>query len=136
MTARLLLIDDDDADMRALVRATLERDFPDALELAEGRELFWHLLRASFVGARTPARDLVIVADIRMPAYTGLEVLGAWQDESLAVPCVVITSFPDDDVRARVAELGATLVAKPFTRSALREAVRTTARRSRRAKEI
>ena len=131
MTAPLLLIADDDADMRALVRATLERDYPDALELADGRELFWHLLRTSFGPAARAPRDLVIVADLRMPAYSGLEVLDAWHDDAQAVPCVVITSFPDDEVRARVAELGATLVPKPFTRGALREAVRTAARRAR-----
>jgi DNA-binding response OmpR family regulator len=129
MTAPLLLIADDDADMRVLVRTTLQRDYPEALELTDGRELFWHLLRASFANARP--RDLVIVADIRMPAYTGLDVLDAWQDETRAVPCIVITSFPDDHVRARVAELGATLVSKPFTRGALRDAVRTATRRSR-----
>jgi DNA-binding response OmpR family regulator len=136
VSAPLLLIADDDADMRALVRRTLERDYPEALELADGRELFWHLLRASFVAARTPARDLVIVADIRMPAYSGLEVLDAWQDEARGVPCVVITSFPDDDVRARVTELGATLVPKPFTRGVLRDAVRAAARRSPRPREV
>jgi DNA-binding response OmpR family regulator len=129
VTAPLLLIADDDADMRALVRATLQRDYPDALELVDGRELFWHLLRTSFANARP--RDLVIVADIRMPAYSGLEVLDAWQDETRAVPCIVITSFPDEDVRARVAGMGATLVAKPFTRGTLRDAVRAATRRSR-----
>jgi CheY-like chemotaxis protein len=124
MTSALLVIADDDADMRSLVRATLRSDFPDAIELASGRELFWHLLRASFASTRMPARPMLVVADVRMPGYTGLEVLDAWQNDARDVPFVVITSFPDDSVRARVAELGATLVTKPFTRAALREGVR------------
>jgi len=122
VTAPLLLIADDDADMRALVRSTLRPDYPDALEVVDGRELFWQLMRASFTRDGRE-RPIVVIADIRMPAYTGLEVLDAWHGEQGALPVVVITSFPDDDVRARVAELGATLLPKPFTRARLRQAV-------------
>jgi CheY-like chemotaxis protein len=131
VTAPLLVIADDDADMRSLVRAALAGEFPDAIELASGRDLFWHLLRASFASIRAPARPLLVVADVRMPGYTGLEVLDAWQNDDRDVPFVVITSFPDESVRARVAELGATLVPKPFTRAALRDAVRDARRRVR-----
>jgi CheY-like chemotaxis protein len=131
VTSPLLVIADDDADMRSLVRAALAGEFPDAIELASGRDLFWHLLRASFASIRAPARPLLVVADVRMPGYTGLEVLDAWQNDDRDVPFVVITSFPDESVRARVAELGATLVPKPFTRAALRDAVRDARRRVR-----
>lgn len=130
MTAPLLLIADDDADMRALVRSTLRPDYPDALELADGRELFWQLMRASF-SRDGHDRPVVVVADIRMPAYTGIEVLTAWQGEQPHMPVVVITSFPDDDVRRRVAELGATLLPKPFTRARLRQVVHDVQRRGR-----
>jgi len=131
VTAPLLLIADDDADMRALVRSTLRPDYPDALELVDGRELFWQLMRASFTRDGRE-RPVVVVADVRMPAYTGLEVLDAWHGEQAAVPVVVITAFPDDDVRTRVAKLGATLLPKPFTRARLRQVVREVGR-SRRA---
>lgn len=121
MTGPLLVIADDDPDMRALVRDTLASEFPNVLELADGRELFWHLMRAEFAG--TAARGLVIVTDVRMPAYNGLDVLDAWQEARPGEPVVVITAFPDDRVRARVARLGGHLVPKPFTRAALRRAV-------------
>ena len=130
MSSPLLVIADDDADMRSLVRVTLAAEFPDAIELASGRDLFWHLLRASFASVRAPARPMLVVADVRMPGYTGLEVIDAWQNDDRDVPFVVITSFPDDSVRARVAELGATLVTKPFTRAALRDGVRAARRRA------
>jgi CheY-like chemotaxis protein len=130
VSSPLLVIADDDADMRSLVRATLAGEFPDAIELASGRDLFWHLLRASFASVRAPARPMLVVADVRMPGYTGLEVIDAWQNDDRDVPFVVITSFPDDSVRARVAELGATLVTKPFTRAALRDGVRAARRRA------
>jgi CheY-like chemotaxis protein len=128
VTAPLLLIADDDPDMRSLVRATLASEFHDVVEIGSGRDLFWQLLRRSIAQLRTP-RSLVVIADVRMPGYTGLEVLDAWQSNDRDVPFIVITSFPDDAVRAQVAELGATLVAKPFTRAALRDAVRDACRR-------
>lgn len=123
MTEPLLVIADDDADMRSLVRSTLHRDYPDALEVADGRDLFWQLVRHSFAPRGKELRELVIVADVRMPAYNGLDVLDAWQDTDDSAPIVVITSFPDDDVRERVEALGATLLPKPFTRAHLRAAV-------------
>ena len=127
MTAPLLVIADDDANMRALVRSMLRADYPDAVEVADGRELFWQLMRASFgIGVRD--RDLVIVTDVRMPAYSGLDVLDAWHDANQEVPIVVITSFPDDSVERRVARLQARLLAKPFTRGQLQHAVREATR--------
>ena len=130
MNDPLLVIADDDADMRTLVRSTLHAEYPDALEVGDGRDLFWQLVRHSFARRGQELRELVIVADVRMPAYNGLEVLDAWQDIDDETPIVVITSFPDDEVRERVARLGATLLAKPFTRAHLRAAV--TEARSRR----
>jgi len=130
MTSPTLVIADDDADMRALVRDVLRPEFPEAIEVVDGRQLFWHLMRASF-GARM-TRDLVIVTDLKMPTYSGLDVLDAWHDPSSATPMVVITAFPDDAVRRRASRLDATLLAKPFTRAQLRDAVREAVRRTRR----
>ena len=127
-----LLIADDDAGMRALVRSTLAPDLPDAIEASDGRELFWHLMRASFgVGARED--KLVLVVDVRMPAYNGLDVLESWHDRKRDVPIIVITSFPDERTRKRVARLSATLVEKPFARATLRQAVLDATKRAREA---
>jgi FixJ family two-component response regulator len=123
MSEPLLVIADDDADMRSLVRSTLHPDYPDAIEVADGRDLFWQLVRRSFARHGESLRDMVIVADVRMPAYNGLDVLDAWQDVDDEAPMVVITSFPDDEVRDRVERLGATLLPKPFSRAHLRAAV-------------
>ena len=122
-TAPLLVIADDDPNMRALVRTALQREYPNVVEAADGRALFWHLVRASFVRRGEQLRRLVVITDIRMPTYDGLDVLDAWQDGECDVPTVVITSFPDDIVRARVERLGATLLAKPFSRAKLRSVV-------------
>ncbi|MGE5181639.1 MAG: response regulator [Acidobacteriota bacterium] len=130
MTRPTLVIADDDANMRALVRETLRGELPDAIEAADGRELFWQLLRSSY-GVAGHARDLVIVADVRMPAYSGLDVLDAWHQEHARSPIVMITAFPDDRVRARAARLAAAVVAKPFSRAQLQVAVSDALRRAR-----
>jgi DNA-binding NtrC family response regulator len=131
MTSPTLVIADDDADMRALVRDVLRPEFPHAIEVEDGRQLFWHLMRTSF-GAARMSRDLVIVTDLKMPTYSGLDVLDAWHDPADATPMVVITAFPDDAVRRRASRLDALLLAKPFSRAQLRDAVREAVRRRRR----
>lgn len=118
-----LVIADDDANMRALVRATLQGEYEDVVEVGDGRELFWRLVRASFARRGEELRRLVVITDVRMPGYDGLDVLDAWQDGPSDVPTIVITSFPDDAVRARVEQLGAVLLPKPFTRATLRAVV-------------
>lgn len=125
-----LIIADDNSAMRTLVRSTLHRDYPDVIEAADGRQLFWQLLRTSFVSSRKPAQ-LIVIADVFMPAYNGLDVLDAWHDRASNVPVIVITAFPDDRVRARVRKIGGILLPKPFTRTSLRDAVAEAARRSR-----
>lgn len=136
MTDIQLVIADDDADMRALVRSTLHADYPDAIEVVDGRDLFWHLVRATFSRRHGDVKDLVIVADVRMPAYDGIEVLDAWQEDGATdSPIVIITAFPDDETRERVRRLGATLLPKPFSRANLKAAVGEAARRAARAKQ-
>ncbi len=129
MSRPTLIVADDSADMRALVRSTLHRDYPDVIEAADGRQLFWHLLRTSFVTSGAARGRLVVIADVCMPAYDGLDVLDAWHDGAALVPVVVITSYPDDRVRARVERLGGILLPKPFSRTSLRDAVAQAARR-------
>lgn len=131
MTRPTLIVADDSADMRALVRATLRRDYPDVIEAADGRQLFWQLLRTSFVTAGHAQTPFVVIADVCMPTYDGLDVLDAWHDGSARVPVVVITSYPDERVRARVRRLGGILLPKPFSRTSLRDAVAQAARRLR-----
>ena len=130
MTEPLLVIADDDPNMRALVRSALRGSFPEAVEVSDGRGLLWHLVRSSFAKRGDDLRELVIVADVRMPEYNGLDVLDAWQDGESDAPIVIITSFPDDDTRARVEKLGATLLAKPFSRASLKAAVDAAAQRT------
>ncbi len=130
-----LIIADDSADMRWLVRSTLQPEFPDVLEAADGRQLFSLLLRTSLAAGSSEPAALVLIVDVRMPVYDGLEVLDAWQDDEPHIPVIVITSFPDDAVCAEVERLGAILLPKPFSRATLRRVVSDAARRARQRTE-
>ena len=130
-----LIIADDSADMRWLVRSTLQPEFTDVLEAADGRQLFSLLLRASLTEGSSEPAALVLIVDVRMPVYDGLEVLDAWQDDEPHIPVIVITSFPDDAVCAEVERLGAILLPKPFSRATLRRVVSDAARRARQRPE-
>ena len=116
-----LVIADDSAEMRWMVRAAIGAQFREVVEASDGRELFWVLLHDAF--ARTSEADTVVITDFVMPAYTGLDVLDAWTELEPRVPTILITAFPTALVRARAAELGVGLLAKPFTTTELRRAL-------------
>jgi FixJ family two-component response regulator len=120
-----LIIADDSPYMRWLVRSTLAPDYPEIAEAADGRELFGLLIKANVMSVRC-----VLVVDVRMPVYSGLEVLAAWRENEQPNPVIVITSFPDAPVEREVARLGGILLPKPFSTATLRQVVTEAARRS------
>jgi len=120
---RHLVIADDSAEMRQLVRDAVGPQFDDVIEVVDGRALFWALLRSSFLAADATAPELVLITDVAMPAYDGLQVLDAWRDAEHWVPTIVITAFPSESVRARAQDLGVILLAKPFSITTLRQLV-------------
>ena len=123
-TQRRLVIADDSAEMRWFVRSAIGREFREVVEAADGRELFWTLLRAQFSDKPLDLRGLVIITDLYMPAYDGLDVLDAWGELDHRVPTILITAFPSEAVRERAKALGIALLPKPFSTTALREALR------------
>jgi CheY-like chemotaxis protein len=117
-----LLVADDSAELRRLVRVAVGASYAEIIEAADGRGLFWSLVRAYYAQPSPAPRllNLVVLADVRMPVYDGLEVLEVWQKFQCHVPIVVITAYPDDRVRDRVTKLGGRLLAKPFSLRELR----------------
>jgi len=115
-----LLVADDCAETRRIVRAAVGSSYSEVIEVEDGRRLFWSLVRAYYAEPEPAHLNLVVVADILMPGYDGLEVLEAWQEFEAPVPIVVITNYADDRVRARVTKLGGRLLAKPFSLRDLR----------------
>ena len=118
---RCVIVADDSDEQRLLVCPIVEAMGFDVVEASSGREMFWALERCYRI--RHDA-DVIVIADVRMPVYNGLDVLEAWRGED-SYPLIVTTSFPDEQVAARVRGLGGILLAKPFSLSALRSAVET-----------
>jgi CheY-like chemotaxis protein len=113
----VLVADDDDAT-RTVLAESLRAAGYEVLEAANGRELFWAIETAT----HGKALDLV-VADVRMPAYSGLEVAEAWAEIGLP-KTILMTASPDASVRGRVENLGMHLVAKPCDAQELLRLVR------------
>jgi two-component system response regulator (stage 0 sporulation protein F) len=118
----LLVIADDSADMRWLIRTALTDSFDDAIEVADGRELFW-TVETLLAKHRPSDPRVLVVSDIYMPVYSGIDVLEAWQDRDWPFPLVAISSFPDAELRRRIRAIGGVLLPKPFTTRELRETV-------------
>jgi CheY-like chemotaxis protein len=117
-TRARLVVADDDEQMRALLIHVLTEEGYEVIEAADGKELT-ELLQA---GADRVNVDAVIT-DIRMPGMSGLDVLADLRTDDWSTPFIVITAFPDEDVAAESARLGAVAIfAKPF---GLRELVST-----------
>lgn len=106
----LVLLAEDDADFRDLLRSRLMREGFDVLEARNGDE-------ALALGAAPPAgeRLAVLVLDVRMPGVSGLDVVRELRSQGQQTPCVLVTAFPDSKLHALVARLPhTTLLAKPF----------------------
>jgi CheY-like chemotaxis protein len=112
-----LLIADDDAPMRALLRDMLRGLHIEIDEAANGWELLDRLANQG--------PHLAVITDLRMPAPSGLQVITMARVAGLETPFLLITAFPDASVRAAVDKLAAvSLLAKPFDRHELLAAIR------------
>jgi len=118
------VIADDSPEMRWLVRTAIGNDFTDVIEVGDGRELLWTLLRAEFAGSPEHPADSIVVTDLHMPGYDGLAVLDAWHDLAPNAPTIVITAFPSAAVHAAAERVGAFVLPKPFSTATLSWLVR------------
>jgi FixJ family two-component response regulator len=56
-----------------------------------------------------------VIADLQMPAMSGLDLLIVLRTQGYRAPFIFITAFPDESVRARALKAGAiAFLAKPF----------------------
>lgn len=127
--ASRVLLADDDAEMRAVLRIRLTKRGYAVTECRDGLDLLNHL--GSFL---IPAVELpsehgdfdVIISDIRMPGASGLEVLDGIAGSSALPPVILITAFGDEQTHAQAMRLGAAaLFNKPFDLDDLLDCVST-----------
>jgi two-component system, NtrC family, response regulator AtoC len=118
-----IVIAEDDFEMRRLVADCLRREGYEVHEVADGAELLVRIEDSFFLRCIPVPIDL-FVTDIRMPVYTGLEIVGGMREAGLEVPVVIMTAFGNPETRKKAEALGAALLDKPFKMEALRALVR------------
>jgi len=121
--ARTILVVEDDDEMRRLIARSLERAGYCVETARNGTEA------VGWLGLRAPEGSLenvpaLIVSDIRLPDFSGLDLLEVMVCALEDVPMILITGFPSRETYALAFELGAVRVLeKPFDLDALCAAV-------------
>jgi CheY-like chemotaxis protein len=106
---RLVLIADDDEDILALVRATIERSGHEVMAVGDG---------AAALSAMAERRPDLAVLDIAMPELDGLEVLRRLRadDATRDLPVILLTAQAQAaDVERGFATGASAYVRKPFS---------------------
>lgn len=109
--------------MRRLVVEALRKDGNDVTEVADGGAMLARLAEAVDDDPSLSSID-VIVTDLRMPRFNGLELVERLADARSAIPTILMTAFGDDETRRRAKNLGACYLEKPLSMAALCGAVR------------
>ena len=118
---RRVLLADDDLECRHLLSSELRQAGYAVTEVGSGTDLL-DRLASDLIESAQPQFDL-LVSDVRMPGWSGLEVLGGLRRAGLGLPVVLITAFGDPKTHRVAHKLGAVLLDKPFDLDDFRGAV-------------
>ena len=115
----IIFVAEDDEHMRQLLVLTLASDGYECREAESGTALLDLLAHV------TPLdKPDLIVADVSMPGYSGLKILGAIRDAGWSTPVILITAARDEQLREEAVSRGVTaFMQKPFDMADLRVAV-------------
>lgn len=119
----LVMVVDDDADLRMLAKVQLSEDF-EVLAVESGPRCL------ELVRTRQPS---VIVLDMMMPGMDGSQVMEALGDDPVArdIPVIFLSALSDTEHRVQGLESGAVdWISKPYEPRELRARVHAAARRS------
>src|SRR3984957_3563754 len=61
---------------------------------------------ADFLASRRLAETACLIADVHMPGMTGLELHRRLVDAGYTIPTILVTAYPDEDVRVRALKDG------------------------------
>lgn len=121
--AQVLLIEDD-AEMRAMLARELRRDGHHVIEAGSGAVAL-EILGDLVFGSAAERRPTIVLSDVRLPHFSGIEILEAVQLTTRRIPVILMTAFGSERLHQLARGLGATQVLdKPFEMDALRDAVR------------
>ncbi len=118
-----ILLAEDDTEMRRMLALQMKNAGFDVIECSDGQQLLERIW--DFNPADNNDHFDLIVSDIRMPGFTGLEVLEGITDTQWFTPMILITAFGDKRTHSEARRLGATAVFdKPFNVSDLLAKIR------------
>lgn len=121
---RTLLLVEDDLEMRLMLASALRQDGHTVIEAGNGDEALEWLGVGVLEGEPNRLPDLV-VSDIRLPYFSGLDIAEGLQLSPERVPVILITGFGDPETHAEARRIGAHCVLdKPFAIDDLRAAIR------------
>ena len=114
--SRLVAIVDDDDSMRSALHGLLQSADLQAQAFASAEE---------FLNSGQQHQISCLIADIRMPGMSGLELQAQLNAERCRIPIIFITAHGDEKMRMQALRAGAVeFMAKPFNDEALLESVR------------
>ena len=115
--SRLVAIVDDDESVQLALRDLIESDGLPALCFSSAEQ---------FLGSEARGKAACLIADIRMPGMSGLELQAKLKAERCRIPVIFITAHGDAGIRIRAMRQGAVeFLSKPFDGAALLEIVHT-----------
>ena len=113
---KLIAIVDDDDSMRSALQGLLKAVGLPSQAFASGEE---------FLKSGQQRQTACLIADIRMPGMSGLELQAKLNAEHCRIPTIFITAHGDANLRMQALRAGAVeFLAKPFDDEALLEIVR------------
>ena len=116
-----LLLAEDDGPFRFLLTSALRKDGYQIIAVSNGVDLMDILGDSLSPDGTFSAFDLML-SDLRMPGWPGLEALAKVGRNPGMPPFILSTAFGDEDTHRRALEIGAlTLLDKPFDIDYLRE---------------
>jgi len=81
---------------------------------------------ADFLASRELADTACLVADVHMPAMTGVELYKHLIETGHAIPTILVTAYPNDGVRERMLTLGVECyLLKPLVEAELIDCLRS-----------
>lgn len=115
----LILVVDDEPDIRTVVRMTLEKSGYDVIEAENGEKAIEEIQK----GEHPLILDVAIM-DIRMPHINGMDAIAYFQREFSKVPILVLTGFPNVDMATSLLKQGVVdYLVKPVEGKTLQRAV-------------
>jgi FixJ family two-component response regulator len=113
--SRLIAIVDDDKSLKSALQDLIESDGLSALCFGSAEQ---------FLNSEARHKAACLIADIRMPGMSGLELQAMLKDEGCRIPIIFITAHGDAEVRTLAMRDGAVeFLAKPFDDAILLEIV-------------